>query len=347
MVIVMKETALNKEIKYVTLRAESLGLETHLVQEGKRTLINLLGDLRGLQLEAFSGLPGIETIMSINQPYRLASKDFHPGRSTVNVKDIKVGGGEVVVIAGPCSVESRDQLLKIAHQVKEAGAQMLRGGAFKPRTSPYSFQGLGEDGLKLLAEARRETGLLIVTEVMALEQIPLVSRYADVLQIGARNMQNYPLLFAVGETNLPILLKRGMMCTIQELLMSAEYILSRGNTNVILCERGIRTFETATRNTFDINAIPMLKELSHLPVIADPSHATGISSLVNAVSKGAVAAGADGLIIEVHHDPDNALSDGYQSITPDEFKTLMKEINRVAEAVGRSTHLNQLVREQM
>jgi len=239
-------------------------------------------------------------------------------------------------MAGPCSVESREQLMETAWAVKEAGAHMLRGGAFKPRTSPYSFQGLGEEGLRILADARRETGLYVVTEVMSPEQVPLVSRYANVLQVGTRNMQNYSLLHAVGESGMPVLLKRGMMSTIEELLMSAEYILSHGNHNVMLCERGIRTFETYTRNTCDINAVPLLKELTHLPVIVDPSHATGKTSLVRAVSKAAVAAGADGLLIEVHPEPESALSDGDQSLTPEEFKTVMDEIRRIAEATDRS-----------
>jgi 3-deoxy-7-phosphoheptulonate synthase len=250
-----------------------------------------------------------------------------------------VGSEQVIVIAGPCAVESRSQLMETAWAAKEAGAQMLRGGAFKPRTSPYSFQGMGEEGLKILAEAREETGLHIVTEVMASEQVPLVASYADVLQIGTRNMQNYALLHAVGEAKKPVLLKRGMMSTLEELLMSAEYILSHGNLHVMLCERGIRTFETYTRNTLDINAVPALKELTHLPVIVDPSHATGKASLVKSVSRAAVAAGADGLIIEVHPDPEKALSDGYQSLNPKEFASLMAEVGLVAQAVGRELPL--------
>jgi 3-deoxy-7-phosphoheptulonate synthase len=238
-------------------------------------------------------------------------------------------------MAGPCSVESRDQLMETAQAVKKAGAHMLRGGAFKPRTSPYSFQGLAEEGLKILAEARRETGLCVVTEVMSPEQVPLVSRYADILQIGTRNMQNFPLLHAVGESGMPVLLKRGMMSTVEELLLSAEYILSHGNQNVMLCERGIRTFETYTRNTLDINAVPLLKQLTHLPVIVDPSQATGRGSLVKSVSRAAVAAGADGLLIEVHRDPENALTDGDQSITPQQFAKLMEETQPIAQAIGR------------
>jgi 3-deoxy-7-phosphoheptulonate synthase len=253
----------------------------------------------------------------------------------VSINGVAVGDRKLVVMAGPCAVEGRDQLLEAARCVRGAGAQMLRGGAFKPRTSPYSFQGLGEEGLQFLAEARRETGMSVVTEVMAPEQVALVARYADILQVGARNMQNYALLHAVGEAQRPVLLKRGMMSTVEELLMSAEYILSHGNDRVILCERGIRTFESYTRNTLDINAVPLLKQLSHLPVVVDPSHSTGKRGLVSAVSKGAVAAGADGLLIEVHPHPSRALSDGAQSLKPETFAQLMAELRAVAQAVGR------------
>jgi 3-deoxy-7-phosphoheptulonate synthase len=256
----------------------------------------------------------------------------------VRAGNIEIGAEQVVVMAGPCSVETLDRLLITARAVKAAGAQFLRGGAFKPRSSPYAFRGLAEKGLEMLAEARRETGLLIVTEVLSSEHLPLVTRYTDVIQIGARNMQNYSLLDAIGETHMPVLLKRGMSSTIEEFLLSAEYILSHGSPNVMLCERGIRTFETATRNSLDINSVPLLKELSHLPVIVDPSHATGKASLVKAVSRAAVAAGADGLIIEVHHDPDTAWSDGFQSLTPAQFVDVMQAIEPVAGAVGRTLH---------
>jgi 3-deoxy-7-phosphoheptulonate synthase len=266
----------------------------------------------------------------------LASRDFQPADTVFQLNGQSIGGKAIIVMAGPCAVESREQILEAAHMVKEAGAHLLRGGAFKPRTSPYSFQGLGELGLQYLAEAREVTGLAVVTEVMAPEQVALVSQYADVLQIGTRNMQNYALLHAVGESGMPILLKRGMMSTIEELLMSAEYILSHGNRRVMLCERGIRTFETYTRNTLDINAVPVLKELTHLPVIVDPSHATGKWQLVNAVSRAAVAAGADGLIIEVHPNPETAMSDGAQSLKPARFIELMSQLKPIAEAVGRS-----------
>jgi 3-deoxy-7-phosphoheptulonate synthase len=281
-------------------------------------------------------LPGVERVMPVSRPFKLASRDFHPDNTVIDINGHPVGGNLVTIVAGPCSVESREQFLEIAYAVREAGAHLLRGGAFKPRTSPYSFQGMGEEGLQIMAEAREETGLPIVTEVMSPEDLPLIEKYADVLQIGARNTQNYALLKAVGKSHLPVLLKRGMMSTIEELLMSAEYILAHGNPNVMLCERGIRTFETYTRNTLDINAVPVLKELTHLPVIVDPSHATGKWSLVQSASLAGVAAGADGLIIEVHNHPELAVSDGAQSLKPNRFQDLMAQVHRVAEAVDRT-----------
>jgi 3-deoxy-7-phosphoheptulonate synthase len=274
--------------------------------------------------------------MRVSHPYKIASREFHPTDTLVPLNGLKVGDKKLVLIAGPCSVESREQLMETAQAVKEAGATALRGGAFKPRTSPYSFQGLGEKGLELLAEAREATGLPVVTEVMEPGLVPLVAKYADVLQIGARNMQNYALLHAAGASQHTVLLKRGMMSTMEELLMAAEYILSHGNHRVMLCERGIRTFETYTRNTFDINAIPVLKQRTHLPIIADPSHATGRWEYVGAAAKAAIAAGADGLIMEVHCNPEKALSDGAQSLRPDKFARLVKEMRRVAEAVDRT-----------
>jgi len=281
-------------------------------------------------------MAGVERTVPLLRPFKLAGREFHPQDTIVAINGVLVGGKQVVVMAGPCAVESRDQLLETARAVKEAGAQVLRGGAFKPRTSPYSFQGLGEEGLRLLAEAREETGLAVVTEVMDPHKVPLVTTYADILQVGARNMQNYALLHAVGEAQRPVLLKRGMMSTVEELLMAAEYILSHGNNRVILCERGIRTFEQYTRNTLDISAVPLLKQLSHLPVVVDPSHATGKWELVEPVSRAAVAAGADGLIIEVHPHPEKALSDGAQSLKPARFAALMRGLRPVAEAVGRT-----------
>lgn len=336
MIIVMKMGATTEQISSVIVRVEGLGRQVHLSRGEERTIIGVVGDGRPIDRNQFERMDGVEKTVPILRPFKLASHDFRPKDSVLSLNGIKVGGQKVVVMAGPCAVESREQLLETAYAVKEAGASILRGGAYKPRTSPYSFQGLGEEGLKILAEARERTGLLIVTEVMEPEKVALVSTYANILQVGARSMQNYALLHAVGEAQRPVLLKRGMMSTMEELLMSAEYILSHGNDRVMLCERGIRTFETYTRNTLDINAIPLLKQLSHLPVIADPSHGTGRWDLVEATAKAAVAAGADGLIIEVHPRPEEALSDGGQSLKPERFATLMVDLQRVAEAVGRS-----------
>jgi 3-deoxy-7-phosphoheptulonate synthase len=336
MIIVMGVKATTREISAVIARIKELGYQAHLSQGQERAIIGVIGDDRRIpDPDLFSLMTGVEKIMKVSHPYKLASREFHPDDSLVPLNGSLVGGKKVVVIAGPCSVESRSQILETAQAVKEAGATALRGGAFKPRTSPYSFQGMGEEGLELLAEAREATGLPIVTEVMEPGLVPLVAKYADVLQIGARNMQNYALLHAVGESQHTTLLKRGMMSTIEELLMAAEYILSHGNERVLLCERGIRTFETYTRNTFDINAIPVLKQRTHLPVIADPSHATGKREYVAAAARAAVAAGADGLIIEVHNHPENALSDGAQSLTPEQFGKLVGDLRRLAEAVDR------------
>ncbi len=336
MIIVMKPNATPNQISQVLQRIEESGFRAHISRGEERTIIGVIGDERHLDPDQWNVLEGVERTMRVLRPYKLASREFHQENTVIEVGDVRIGGDQIAIMAGPCSVESREQILETARAVKEAGAVILRGGAFKPRTSPYSFQGLGEEGLKLLAEAREETGLLVVTEVMSPDQVPLVAHYADILQIGARNMQNYPLLRAVGEVDKPVLLKRGMSSTIEELLLAAEYILSRGNYNVMLCERGIRTFERATRNTFDINAIPVLKELTHLPVIADPSHGVGLWQHVIPVARGAIAAGADGLLIEVHPDPAKAWSDGAQSLTPENFARLVAEVRRVAEAVGRS-----------
>ena len=336
MIVVMKQGATNAQIVNVTARIEQLGCQVHLSEGAERTIIGVIGNGRPLDHEPIERMAGVERTVPILRPFKLASREFHPRDTIVSVNGVKVGDQQVVVMAGPCAVESRDQLLETARAVKEAGAQVLRGGAFKPRTSPYSFQGLGEEGLRLLAEAREETGLAVVTEVMDPQLVPLVTTYADILQIGARNMQNYALLHAVGEAQRPVLLKRGMMSTVEELLMAAEYILSHGNNRVILCERGIRTFEQYTRNTLDISAVPLLKQLSHLPVVVDPSHATGKWELVEPVSRAAVAAGADGLIIEVHPHPEKALSDGAQSLKPARFAALMQGLRPVAKAVGRT-----------
>jgi 3-deoxy-7-phosphoheptulonate synthase len=336
MIIIMKMNADDGDINAVVNRVDSLGLRTHLSQGEERTIIGVIGDERKLDKGAVSRMNGVDRVVPVLRPFKLASRDFHPEDSKITINGHTIGGDNVIVMAGPCSIESLDQMMETAHAVKEAGAHMLRGGAFKPRTSPYSFQGMGEDGLKILAQVREATGLYTITEVMAPEQVDLVCQYADVLQIGTRNMQNYALLNAVGQTNKPVLLKRGMMSTIEELLMSAEYIMSNGNHKVILCERGIRTFEKYTRNTLDINAVPVLKELTHLPVVVDPSHATGKWTLVKAASKAAVAAGADGLIIEVHPNPAEAVSDGEQSLKPQRFAELMTEVSAVAQAVGRT-----------
>ncbi|HVO44302.1 MAG TPA: 3-deoxy-7-phosphoheptulonate synthase [Aggregatilineales bacterium] len=337
MIVVMKPTATTKQISSVIARIEEMGLKAHISEGEERTIIGVVGDDRAAaDRDILSVMEGVERTVPVSSPYKLASRQFHPQDSYVTIGDGHMGDNRVLVIAGPCSVESRDQILEIAHAVKESGATALRGGAFKPRTSPYSFQGMGERGLELLAEAREETGLPVVTEVMEPDAIPLVAQYADVLQIGARNMQNYALLNAAGVSQHTVLLKRGMGSTMEELLMAAEYILSHGNNRVILCERGIRTFETYTRNTFDVNAIPVLKSKTHLPVIADPSHAVGRWEYVGAIAKSAVAAGADGLIMEVHCDPEHALSDGAQSLRPEKFAKLMKDLRRVAEAVDRT-----------
>jgi len=336
MIIIMKAQATDKDIEAVLTRLESGGWRTHVSKGEERTIIGIIGDERKLDQGAMSRMDGVDRVVPVLRPFKLASRDFQPEDSRISVNGHVFGGNKVIVMAGPCSVESLEQMRETATAVREAGAHLLRGGAFKPRTSPYSFQGMGEAGLKILAQVREETGLHIVTEVMSPDQVGLVSKYADVLQIGTRNMQNYALLNAVGQTNMPVLLKRGMMSTIEELLMSAEYIMSNGNHKVILCERGIRTFEKYTRNTLDINAVPVLKELTHLPVVVDPSHATGKWTLVKAASKAAVAAGADGLIIEVHPNPAEASSDGEQSLKPQRFAELMVEVRRVAEAVGRT-----------
>jgi 3-deoxy-7-phosphoheptulonate synthase len=335
MIIVMRHDATAKQIAEVVAKVESKNLRVNISRGEERTIIGVIGDDRPIDRTLFEALDGVEKTVPILKPFKLASREMHPLDTLVPLDGLKVGGLQIGIIAGPCSVESREQILETAFAVKEAGAVALRGGAFKPRTSPYSFQGMGEKGLELLAEAREATGLPIVTEAMSPEQVPLVARYADVIQIGARNMQNYALLNTAGESGRTILLKRGMMSTIEELLMSAEYILAQGNSRVILCERGIRTFEKYTRNTTDINAIPVLKQMSHLPVILDPSHGTGKWEYVLAVARAAIAAGADGLIIEVHPHPEDALSDGAQSLKPEKFAQLVREVKKVAEAVGR------------
>ena len=338
MIIVMKTGSQDREIADVLARLDNLGLKGHLSRGVERTVIGVVGvtaavpDLR----ERLSMIPGVEDVVPISRPYKLASREFKPDDTVIKVGGVKIGGNEVVVIAGPCAAETREQVMSTARAVKAAGASILRGGAFKPSTSPYSFRGLGEEGLKLLAEAKEETGLPLITEVLTPDDVELVVRYADILQVGARNMQNFILLDEVGRANKPVMLKRGMSATIQEWLLAVEYILSQGNRQVILCERGIRTFETYTRNTMDVSAVPIIHKLSHLPIVADPSHGTGKWYLVAPMALAAVAAGANGLMVEVHPTPDTALKDGAQSLTFEHFEDLMRQLVPVAAAMGRS-----------
>jgi 3-deoxy-7-phosphoheptulonate synthase len=339
MIINMAANATKEQIDHVVERIKECGYQAHLIQGEERTVIGLVGksDHHRSQLEALRAAPGVDEIIPIANSFKLASRSVRPEGSIVDLgKGVTVGGTQVVVGAGPCAVESAPQIEEVAGRVARAGAKLLRGGAFKPRSSPYSFQGLGEEGLKIMRAAADQHGLLVVSEEMDPSQVELMVRYVDVLQVGARNMQNYYLLRALGEIQKPVLLKRGMSATIEELLLSAEYIMSGGNYNVILCERGIRTFDTYMRNTMDIAAIPVIKQLSHLPVMADPSHGTGRRDKVAAMARAAVAAGADGLLIEVHENPERALSDGAQSLYPDQFDQLMDEVRMIAPAVGRN-----------
>ncbi len=335
MMIIMKASATPQQIENVIEHVKAEGLAVHLSQGVEATIIGAIGETHDIPLDRFEKLDGVEAVQRITPPYKLASRQFHPEDSVFSLDGFKVGGNEIVIIAGPCAVESRSQIMETAQAVKEAGGNALRGGAFKPRTSPYSFQGLGEEGLEYLAEARAETGLPVVAEIMSQVQMDVMVRYVDVLQVGARNMQNFNLLRELGKIRKPVLLKRGLSATIEELLMSAEYILAGGNQRVMLCERGIRTFETATRNTTDINAIPVLKNLTHLPIILDPSHSTGQADYVAAVARAAIAAGADGLIVEVHPDPAHAVSDGKQSLKPEKFADMVKQVKAIAGTMGR------------
>ncbi len=336
MIVVMKKKATDEMIQSVASRIEQMGLKAHVIKGTERTVIAAIGEKRNGEQQTLSGLDEVDTVLPILAPYKIASLETKSEPTTVRTHDLVLGGGHVGVIAGPCSVESEEQILESARVVKAAGATGLRGGAFKPRTSPYSFQGLKEEGLKLLAAAHDETGLAVVTEVMTPEHVDLVARYADVLQIGARNMQNYHLLQAVGEIDKPVLLKRGPSATIDEFLLAAEYILDQGNPNVVLCERGVRTFETHTRFTLPLATVPYLRERTHLPIVIDPSHGTGIASLVPPMAAAAIAADCDGLIIEVHPNPAEALSDGAQSLTPDQFQDTMTRCRAVANALGRT-----------
>ena len=338
MIIVMKQSATDEEIQNAIHRINELGYKEHVIKGVERTVIGAIGDERGkYMLESLVSLNGVESAMPILKPFKLASAEGRPERSRLPMGEgVEIGGEKIIIVSGPCSVESREQIMESADAVKEGGGHVLRGGAYKPRTSPYSFQGMAEEGLKLLAEAREKTGLPIQTEVMDSEDINVCCAYADVLQIGARNVQNFSLLKKVGKTNKTIFLKRGMSTTIEEFLMSAEYIMSQGNPNVVLCERGIRTFETATRNTLDISAVPVLKEQTHLPVVVDPSHAAGAWRFVAPLAKAAVAVGADGLMLEIHPAPEKAMSDGPQSLKPEKFSALVEELRVFAEAAGRT-----------
>jgi 3-deoxy-7-phosphoheptulonate synthase len=345
MIIVMKAGASQQQIEHVFEKVQELGFRVHPIYGELRTVIACVGDERGkYRLQALETLDGVENVVPILKPFKLASREWNESRTVItipapnesNLPPVIIGNDTIVIMAGPCSVESREQILLSAELVKKSGAKVLRGGAFKPRTSPYAFQGLEEEGLKLLAEAREKTGLLIITEVITPTDVPLVADYADILQIGARNMQNFALLKDIGKFKKPVLLKRGQSSTLKELLMSAEYIMSQGNEQVILCERGIRTFEEYTRNTCDLSAVPALKELSHLPVIVDPSHGTGVRSLVTPLAKAAIAVGADGLIIEVHPHPEAAFSDGAQSLTPEQFEILMEWVRKLAQLENKT-----------
>jgi len=334
--IVMKKSATEADIKTVLDRIEELGCKGHPMPGRNRTAIGVTGNKGPLPAARFQSISGVANLISVSQPFKLVSREMQPENTIVQVGDLEIGDGKFHVMAGPCSVESREQILRSAEAVAKAGATFLRGGAFKPRTSPYDFQGLKEEGLKLLAEARDATGLKIVTEAKDTETLPLVTEYSDIIQIGARNMQNYSLLEAAGRSDVPVLLKRGMSATIKELLMAAEYVFSAGNTNVMLCERGIRTFETMTRNTLDLNAVAILKDVSHLPVIVDPSHGIGIRKHVPTMGRAAAAVGCDGLIVEVHPEPDQALSDGQQSLTPTMFEDMMADLQSILPTVGQT-----------
>ncbi|HIJ60976.1 MAG TPA: 3-deoxy-7-phosphoheptulonate synthase [Nitrospirae bacterium] len=337
-IIVLKPDAKEDRITYIVKKLENWGLKANISKGTERTIIGVIGDTSVISEEdedALKVIEGVENVLRIIKPYKIASREFKKENTEINVGGEIIGGNKIQIMAGPCAVESRESLLDVAKKVKEAGATFLRAGAFKPRTSPYSFQGLGEEGLRYLAEAREQTGLYIVTEIMDARDIDIIVKYTDIIQIGARNMQNFRLLLEVGAAKKPVLLKRGLSSTIKEWLMSAEYIMSRGNHEVMFCERGIRTFETATRNTLDLSAVPLLKQLSHLPVVVDPSHGVGKWDLVPAMAKAAVAAGADALMMEVHMNPEEALSDGEQSLRPDFFKKLIQELKPIAKAIGR------------
>lgn len=335
MVVIIQPNATEEQIANVVKHLKGYGFETHKSTGVQSTIIGAIGVKPDFDTRKIKILDGVQDVYRVTVPFKLASRNFHELDTVIDIKGVKIGGNELAVMAGPCSIESEEQIFKLAEVVAKSGAKILRGGAFKPRSSPYSFQGLGEEGLKLIRQAADEHGLLVITEVMESAHIDVIGKYTDIYQIGARNMQNFPLLKELGDTNIPVMLKRGLSATIEEWLMSAEYILSSGNPNVILCERGIRTFEKYTRNTFDLSAIPVVHKKSHLPVIADPSHATGSRDQVPPMARAAVAAGADGLMIEIHHDPENALSDGPQALLPETYLKLIAELKTIAQAIGR------------
>jgi len=337
-IIVLQQSATERDIRSIVRKLEHRGLKANISKGTERTIIGVIGDTSKITEEeenSFRVMSGVEEVMRILKPFKLASRDFRKENTVIDIQGKIIGGKKIPVIAGPCAVENKTMLMNIAEKIRDAGASFIRGGAFKPRTSPYSFQGLGEEGLKYLAHVRKKTGLPVVTELMDPRDMKVIGKYADIIQIGARNMQNFRLLLEVGTSSKPVLLKRGLSATVKEWLMAAEYIMSKGNQNVILCERGIRTFETATRNTLDLSAVPVLKQLTHLPVVVDPSHGVGKWSLVAPMARAAVAAGADGLMIEVHPNPEEAMSDGEQSLRPDDFRKLMDELKPIAAAIGR------------
>ena len=340
MILVMDSRSSDKDLNIICDKLKSIGFELEVSKGKEKIILGIIGDTRKLLNFPFHSYPGVIDVLRVLKPYKLASREFRDLPTIISINDVKIGGQELTLMAGPCSIESEEQIYETAQNLNKLGIKILRGGAFKPRTSPYSFQGLGVSGLKMMSEAAKKYSLLVVTEVMSIEQIDIISPYADILQVGARNMQNFMLLKELGKIKKPIMLKRGLSSTIEELLLSAEYILSGGNKKVILCERGIRTFESYTRNTLDLSAVPAIKDLSHLPVIVDPSHATGRKELVGPMSKAAIAAGADGLIIEVHPNPEEALSDGAQSLDLDCFENLVSELGIIAQAIGRSLNHN-------
>jgi 3-deoxy-7-phosphoheptulonate synthase len=341
MIIVLRPNSTDEQIKHVVDRIEELGFVPHVSKGVARTIIGVIGDEQKLQAEPLQAIEGVENVVPIMKPYKLASREFRPEESVFDIKGVKVGGGHLAMIAGPCAIESEERLFEIAELVRDAGANILRGGAFKPRTSPYSFQGMGEEGLRILKAAGERFSMPVVTEVMDPRQVDLVEKYTDIFQIGARNMQNFDLLKEIGKTRTPVLLKRGMSATVKDLLMSAEYVMAQGNLQVILCERGVRSFEESTRNMLDLSAVPNVKGLSHLPIIVDPSHATGRPDLIPAMSRASIAAGADGVHIEVHSCPEKALSDGPQALLPQQYEQLMDDLRRLAEVMGKTIDLSE------